>query len=644
MSVKKSTSRIVTCLLIFVFLSISTLPAQAESFASPLYASGNFLWAKSMSGANSEIGMAVVVDSSGNVYTTGNFRDTVDFDPGEGIFNLTGAGDNSNFYECKIDIFVSKVDSNGNFVWAKRMGGTDHDTGTSIAVDSTGSIYITGYFTDTVDFDPSTDTYNLTSLGFRDIFVSKLDSNGNFIWAKSMGNTDYDEGYNIALDSNDNVYTTGYFIGTVDFDPGIEAFNLTSAGSNDIFVSKLDSDGNFVWAKNMGGTGNDLGYGIATDSNNNIYTTGRFQLTADFNPGTGTTNLTSAGNDDIFVSKLNTNGNFVWAKSMGGSTSGEQGNSIAVDASGNVYTTGSFFNGTADFDPGAGTANLTSAGWFDTFISKLDSNGNFAWAKRIGGSLYDEGYDIAVDSSGNVYTTGYFSFETVDFDPDAGIANLNNAGSEDIFISKLDSSGNFVWAKGMGGTGGDIGRGIALSSSDDFIYTTGYYQEITDFDPEAGIFNLTAVGAGDIYISKLGDVDAVLPNISSSVRASTSPTNLASINFIVTFSENVTGVDIEGPQFDDFALTTSPSITGASITSVSGSGKTYTVTVNTGSGNGTIRLDVPDTSTITDPSGNLLGSLPFTSGEAYTIDKIAPAVSSIRRDVALAAVPFLHPA
>jgi hypothetical protein len=434
----------------------------------------------------------VVTDSSGNVYTTGYFQGTVDFDPGAATANLTSAGSS--------DIFVSKLDSSGNYVWAKRMGSTTNDLANGISVDSSGNVYTTGYFQGTADFDPGAATANLTSAGSADIFVSKLDSSGNYVWAKRMGTTTNDLAYGISVDSSGNVYTTGYFQGTVDFDPGAATANLTSAGSADIFVSKLDSSGNYVWAKRMGGTSTDIAYGISVDSSGNVYTTGYFQGTADFDPGAATANLTSAGSADIFVSKLDSSGNYVWAKRMGG-TSSDIANGISVDSSGNVYTTG-YFQGTADFDPGAATANLTSAVELaDIFVSKLDSSGNYVWAKGMGGTSSDIAYGISVDSSGNVYTTGYFQ-GTVDFDPGAATANLTSAGSADIFVSKLDSSGNYVWAKGMGGTSSDIAYGISVDSSDN-VYTTGYFQGTADFDPGAGVVNRTSVGSPDGFLSKL---------------------------------------------------------------------------------------------------------------------------------------------
>ena len=387
-------------------------------------------------GSTSDVGYSIAVDSLGNVYTTGSFSGTVDFNPGTGVENLTSAGGN--------DIFVSKLDSSGNFVWAKRLGGTAGDDGFGIAVDSSGNVYTTGSFFGTADFDPGAGVADLTSAIERDVFVSKLDSSGNFVWAKRFGGASADVGRVIAVDSSGNVYTTGYFNGTVDFDPGAGVANLTSAGGNDSFVLKLDSLGDFIWAKQLGGTAADVGRTIAVDSSGNVYTAGYFIGRADFDPGAGVENLTSAsgsgGTDrDVFVSKLDSSGNFVWAKGLGG-TAADESSSIAVDSSGNVYTTGSF-NGTVDFDPGAGEANLTSAGGSDGFISKLDSSGNYVWAKSLGGTGFDYVRTIVGDSSGNVYTTGNFN-GPANFNPAAGTTtNLDSAGGNDVFVLKLTPSG-----------------------------------------------------------------------------------------------------------------------------------------------------------------------------------------------------------
>ena len=457
-------------------------------------------------GASNDDGYSIAIDSSGNIYTTGRFRDTVDFDPGAGVANLTSAGID--------DVFVSKLNSSGNFAWAKRFGGTSIDDGYSIAIDSSGNVYTTGRFRGTVDFDPGDGTENLTAAGSSEVFISKLNSSGNFVWAKRLGGSFSDVGNSIAVDSSGNVYTAGTFTSTADFDPGDGTENLTSEGNSDVFVSKLDSSGNYVWAKRFGGTDYDEGFSITLDGSGNVYTTGLFRDTADFDPGDGTENLTVVGESDksdVFVSKLNSSGNYVWAKRFGGLSS-DSANSVAVDSSGNVYTTG-YFSGTADFNPDISvTENLVSSGQSDVFISKLNSSGNYVWAKRFGGTDYESGSSVALDSSGNVYTTGYFNGPT-DFDPDvAGVATLTSAGDADIFISKLNSSGNYVWAKRFGGLSSDEGYAIAVDSSGN-VYTTGYFEGTVDFNPGAGVTNLASVGIADVFVSKLNSLgEATLSN------------------------------------------------------------------------------------------------------------------------------------
>jgi RTX calcium-binding nonapeptide repeat (4 copies)/Beta-propeller repeat len=464
---------------------------QFEQLEVRLLLTGDFDSAVRFGSVNEDVGTAITTDASGNVYTTGYFSGTVDFDPGSGTADLTSAGSE--------DIFVSKLDSAGNFVWAKRMGGASSDKANGIAVDGSGNVYTTGVFQGTADFDPGVGTGSLTSVGSTDVFVSKLDSSGNFVWAKAFGGSSVDVGNGISVDAGGNVYTTGSFLGTSDFDPGNDTTFLTSAGSGDVFVTKLDSLGNFVWAKRLGGTSDDIVEGMSVDAAGNVYTTGHFMGTADYDPGSGTFNLASAGFRDVFVSKLDSAGNFIWAKRLGGGSSDEV-EAIAVDGLGNVYTTG-YFTGTADFNPGDGTANLIAVFSSDVFVSKLDGDGNYVWAKRLSGSGNEKGKAIAVDSSGNVYTTGTFTGIS-DFDPGAGTASLTTAGLSDVFVSRLDSAGDFIWAKRLGGTNDDFVASIAVDGSGN-VYTTGSFYGTADFDPGIGTANLTSAGGGDIFVSKL---------------------------------------------------------------------------------------------------------------------------------------------
>lgn len=472
------------------FLSIGFLFCNFANAQGP-----NFNWAKNIGGASTDRGNSIAVDGMGNVYTTGNFDGTADFDPGVGVFNL------SSIPPC---IFISKLDAAGNFLWAKQMSGAA-GVGYSIGIDSSGNVYTTGYFSGTGDFNPGVGIFNLTSAGYEDIFISKLDSSGNFIWAKQLGGVLTDASYSIALDKLGNVYTTGEFHDTADFDPGIGVFNLTAAGFNkEVFISKLDSSGNFVWAKKLGGSQLTNASSVIIDAIGDLYITGYFYGISDFDPGIAVYNMQCNLMLDIFICKLDTGGRFVWAKQFKGSGQ-DFGNYSATDALGNIYTTGVFKEAT-DFDPNGGVYDLISDGGGDIFIFKLDTGGNFIWAKKMGGLGDDWGNSITIDQFANVYTTGYFS-GAVDFDPGVGIFNLNSSW-RDIFISKLDSSGNFLWARQLGGpNAGSIGNSIAIDAMGN-IYTTGYFNKTVDFDPGVGIFNLTTPGGNydNVFVHKMNQI------------------------------------------------------------------------------------------------------------------------------------------
>jgi gliding motility-associated-like protein len=427
-----------------------TTGAGEAMFISKVNAAGDLVWAKQMSGNEYTLtrGHSVTVDAEGNVYTTGSFYGgEVDFDPGTGVYTLKAETE---------DMFVSKLDACGNFVWVKQVGGTkeDHVIGYSIALDASGNIYTIGSFDGyAVDLDPGPGTYIFnTDYNVARVFVSKLDATGKFVWAKQMeaigdGANFYGSyGLAVALDLAGNVYITGYFAGTVDFDPGPNVFAL-STDYGDNYICKLNSSGDFKWARQAGQSSESYvtGNAMAVDPSGNVYTTGFFNGTVDFDPGPGVFNLSAviSGVDRcIYVSKLNASGNFIWAKKIGEIGPADfvndyppQYSSIALDAAGNVYTTGPFSR-PVDFDPGTGVYNLVPLGAQDVFVTKMDAGGTFVWAKQMGGNGTANSSSIAADMIGNVYIEGAFK-GTIDFDPGPGVHNITSIGTVDHFIHKL---------------------------------------------------------------------------------------------------------------------------------------------------------------------------------------------------------------
>jgi hypothetical protein len=460
-----------------LFVSICALLAAYASNAQQFQLD----WAKSTRGGGYSIGNAIATDKQDNVITTGYYYGVVDFNPGNGSDTLASI-DNDN------DIYVQKLDSAGNLLWARTMGGSYDDRGQAIVTDNTGNIYIAGYFTGTAEFNTGGISQSATAAGNSDAFIAKLSPTGTLLWVKAFGGTDADVINGLAIDRDGNLYVTGYFYDQCDFDPSAGTTTLISNGGKDIFIAKYSNNGNFVWAKSIGGIDNDYANAITLDTAQNPVATGQYQNTTDFDPNAGTANLTSNGYGDVFIVKLSTSGTLLWAKGVGSTDFDDAGRGIAVDKWNNTILTG-YYRGDVDFDPGAGVANFTWQSYNDIYVLKLTGAGNYLWAKTENSSGWEEGYSLTVDAAGYIYSTGYFDSD-LDFDPNNGTTILTNAGYSDVYVQKLDPNGNLVWAGSVAGTGTDMSYGLTLDTHGN-VLNTGEFNNTADFDPNQGVFNIT---------------------------------------------------------------------------------------------------------------------------------------------------------
>jgi hypothetical protein len=406
-------------------------------------------WA-SRPGAGIDIGVSTTTDASGNVYVTGGFTGSATF----GTTTLTCGGN--------YDVFVAKLTSNGTYQWAVRAGGIYNQYGSGIAVDGSGNVVVTGWFSSpTINFGT---TRLLNTSGGTDVFVAKLSPAGVWQWATSArGGRDEDLSVGIALDGSGSATVAGNFNSpTLSFG----TTTLTNAGtSNDIFVAKLSPTGTWQWATRVGAVLDDNCSSVTVDASGNSVVIGRFQSPA---ITFGITTLTNANGADGFVAKLNPAGTWQWATAIIWGSNDDDGLGVAVDASGNTLVTGEFVSPAVTF----GTTTLTNTNADNTqdiFVAKLGPTGVWQWATSVGGSGQDSGNSVAVDANGDVLITGGFNSPLITF----GTATLTNPNpgiyNYDIFAAKLNSAGAWQWATRAGGDNLDVGVDVVVGNGGNVI-------------------------------------------------------------------------------------------------------------------------------------------------------------------------------
>ncbi|MCW3072123.1 MAG: hypothetical protein JWO44_2013 [Bacteroidetes bacterium] len=397
-------------------------------------------WVQKAGSPGNDEGYDISIDANGNTYTTGYFSGTAAF----GSTTLTAYG--------VTDIFITKTDSLGIFKWAVKAGSTGSDRGLSIKADAAGNSYITGFYYGTATFGSTT----ITSAGVQDIFIAKYNTAGVLQWVQSAGGTEPDIGNGINVDNAGNVLVTGEFKGTASFG----SFSLTSMNSSiDVFTTKLDAAGNFLWAEQGAAPYIDRGIDVAADAAGNIYVTGEFTDTITFD----VTHLNTIYNA-IFIVKYNSAGDEQWFKKIGGGTLNLV-SGIAVDAAANVYVTGDFTGNLIFFGP----PNVTITNTYSNriFTAKCDSNGNLLWADADGSDGEITSRNIALDAAGNPFIIGNFKCRLNDYADQYGQGTFNSIGFWDTFVTKYSTAGIRQWSRQYGSKADDYGGGIALDLNND---------------------------------------------------------------------------------------------------------------------------------------------------------------------------------
>lgn len=333
----------------------------------------------------------------------------------------------------------------------------------------------------------------LNNNGGEDIFIAKYDPTGTLLWAKSIGG-DYDEEpFSIATDSSGNIIVAGYFSSTSIVCDTITLVNSGSGFGYEALIVKYDPSGNVVWAKKTNGTSNEVALGVATDHNNNIILTGWFD-DAVLSFDTDTLTNVNPGSSDMFMIKYDPQGNTIWAKSEGGSAS-DGFHPVSVDDAGNIIAVGYSASPTISI----GTSTFTNLGDYDQIITKYSANGTFLWAKSISGDLNEFSLSIQVDHANNYITYGrYYS---TDLNIDSITLNNNDisGATSDIYIIKFDSLGNVNWSKSFGGIDDDVALNFDINSYDDLILG-GFFRSPSITVDTFTITNSDPLGYADLFL------------------------------------------------------------------------------------------------------------------------------------------------
>ncbi|MFY0674643.1 MAG: T9SS type A sorting domain-containing protein [Bacteroidia bacterium] len=422
---------------------------STDGFILKLNSDGEFQWVYTIDAPMADYVRAVNVDNDGSVYAAGIFERSFDADNSseEAILETKG----------RHDVYLMQLNDKGEFNWAISFGSDFDEDVAAIEIDQVGDIYLIGQFQNKVDFDPDNDEYIIQSKGGADAYISKFDNEGDLIWAEGIGGTANEAGLGLNHDDNGNVYLCGYFNDTVDFDNSTSVQKFAAVGNDDVFAMKLDYAGNFVWASTFGGPRRDRAIALSLDYNKNVHLTGFFEDTIDFDPGTGVNEISSNGDDDIFIQKLNNDGEYLSTATYGGKE-GDYGYGL-INKGNDMLLCGSFGD-TVNFEPSSSSHIYVASVSSNAFILKtkelsvsvpknLNSNSLNVYPNPSNGELNisfnkaQKNITIGIFqiSGSNVFNSTYRNTDeiTLNFDGEPGtylVQVISDSGSENTIITK----------------------------------------------------------------------------------------------------------------------------------------------------------------------------------------------------------------
>ncbi|WP_201293646.1 NHL repeat-containing protein, partial [Tenacibaculum maritimum] len=500
--------------------------AKKQIYIQKIDANGKLKWLKGMNVGRGKA-EEIHLENDSDLYVTGSFSETVDFDMSEGEKLLT-SNDRTDPFTLKMSVgedevvveeeivednydYVNEVDPQDlELTWAKQIKGADSNSGNYVTTDLNDNTYIVGKFANFTDFNPTEKGGILKTDGERDVYIQKRNSNGKHVWAKQIKGTSARNVGRVITDYENNIYIIGIFKGKADFDLGEGEKWLAAKGNSDIFILKLDPEGNTIWVEQISTGGSFLHQSadtgsIAIGTDNNLYVTGFFRDSLSATIGGQSINFSSE-RESVFILKMGLDGGLKWANQFEGKGA-TYANSLSLDQDNSIYISG-HFTASVDFDPSAGEYLLKTEGKRERamFIAKLDTEGNFKWAKKIKGAMVNSGGSLANDARNNLYVSGRFS-GTIDINPNEGVYHLTalpRYGSNS-FILKLTSAGAFLWATPTRSDKFCMLNEIVVDK-EGYSYGLGFFSGTIKYGKEDNEKLISSKGSNQILIQKISPI------------------------------------------------------------------------------------------------------------------------------------------